>query len=95
MTLVLTSYRFCWKCDLAVKTKKLSPIMLHGHERIPKHKLGLLNPAEELGNVSEACQLTGLSRETFYRYKGAAGADAVPFRPVVLRTQRSISTARI
>jgi hypothetical protein len=30
-----------------------------------------LNLAEELGNVSQACQVMGLSRDTFYRYKDA------------------------
>jgi ACT domain-containing protein len=45
--------------------------MLHGNERIIKHKLGLLNLAEELGNVSQACRIMGLSRDTFYRYKEA------------------------
>jgi len=29
--------------------------MLHGNERIVKHKIGLLNLAEELSNVSRAC----------------------------------------
>ena len=43
--------------------------MLHTNERILKHKVGLLNLAEELGNVSKACQVMGLSRDTFYRYK--------------------------
>ena len=45
--------------------------MLHGNERIIKHKLGLLNLAAELGNVSQACRVMGLSRDTFYRYKEA------------------------
>lgn len=45
--------------------------MLHGNERIIKHKVGLLNLAEELGNVSKACRIMGLSRDTFYRYKDA------------------------
>ncbi len=45
--------------------------MLHTNERIIKHKVGLLNLAEELGNVSKACQVMGLSRDTFYRYKQA------------------------
>ena len=45
--------------------------MLHGTERIVKHKLGLLNLAEELSNVSRACKIMGLSRDTFYRYKAA------------------------
>lgn len=45
--------------------------MLHSSERIIKHKLGLLNLAEELGNVSRACKVMGLSRDTFYRYQKA------------------------
>ena len=52
--------------------------MLHSSERIIKHKLGLLNLAEELGNVSEACQAMGLSRDTFYRYKSAVEDGVVP-----------------
>jgi transposase InsO family protein len=54
--------------------------MLHGNERIIKHKVGLLNLAVELGNVSKACQIMGVSRDTFYRYKDAVdsgGFDAL------------------
>ncbi len=45
--------------------------MLNTSEKIIKHKTGLLNLAEELGNVSKACQVMGMSRDTFYRYKSA------------------------
>lgn len=45
--------------------------MLHSNEKIIKHKVGLLNLAEELGNVAKACRIMGLSRDTFYRYKTA------------------------
>jgi molybdenum-dependent DNA-binding transcriptional regulator ModE len=41
------------------------------NERAIKHKVGLLNLAEELGNVSRACKTMGLSRDTCYRYKAA------------------------
>jgi len=54
--------------------------MINSNERILKHKLGLLNLAEELGNVSRACKIMGLSRDTFYRYKEAVddgGVDAL------------------
>ena len=54
--------------------------MLHGNKSIIKHKVGLLNLAEELGNVSQACRVMGLSRDTFYRYKAAVdegGVDAL------------------
>jgi len=37
--------------------------------KVIKSMLGLLNLAEELGNVSLACKYLGYSRDTFYRYK--------------------------
>ncbi len=45
--------------------------MLNTNEKIIKHKVGLLNLAEELGNVSRACKVMGVSRDTFYRYQAA------------------------
>ena len=51
--------------------------MLHSNERVIKHKVSLLNLAEELGNVSKACQMMGLSRDTFYRYKAAVEEGGV------------------
>lgn len=58
--------------------------MLNSNERIIKHKIGLLNLAEELGNVSKACKMMGLSRDTFYRYKEAVedgGVEALLDKP--------------
>ena len=43
--------------------------MLHTNNPIIKHKAGLLNLSEELGNVSRACKVMGVSRDTFYRYQ--------------------------
>lgn len=43
--------------------------MIHTTNPIIKHKAGLLNLAEELGNVSKACKVMGVSRDTFYRYQ--------------------------
>jgi transposase InsO family protein len=37
--------------------------------KLIKTKLGLLNLAEKLGNVSEACRIMGYSRDSFYRIK--------------------------
>jgi transposase InsO family protein len=41
------------------------------NQNVIKHKVGLLNLAAELGNVSKACKIMGLSRDTFYRYQAA------------------------
>ena len=38
-------------------------------EKIIKPRVGLLQFAEHLGNVSQACKVMGYSRDTFYRYK--------------------------
>lgn len=51
--------------------------MLNTNEKIIKHKVGLLNLTEELGNVSKACQMMVLSRDTFYRYKPAVESGGV------------------
>ncbi|WP_194868972.1 IS481 family transposase, partial [Pseudoalteromonas sp. PPB1] len=54
--------------------------MLHTNNPIIKHKAGLLNLAEELGNVSKACKVMGVSRDTFYRYQelvDEGGIDAL------------------
>ena len=49
-------------------------------QNVIKHKVGLLNLAAELGNVSRACKVMGFSRDTFYRYQAAVaggGLDAL------------------
>ncbi len=51
--------------------------MYHTTERIIKNKVGLLNLAQELGNISKACKVMGLSRETFYRYQRAVDDGGV------------------
>lgn len=51
--------------------------MINSTDKIIKHKVGLLNLAEELGNVSRACKVMGLSRDTFYRYKSAVEEGGV------------------
>ncbi|OAQ20925.1 ISSod13, transposase [Thermosulfurimonas dismutans] len=40
-------------------------------EKLIKNKLGLLELAAYLKNVSEACRVMGFSRDTFYRIKKA------------------------
>lgn len=43
--------------------------MYQTNNPIIKHKVGLLNLAQELHNVSKACKIMGVSRDTFYRYQ--------------------------
>ncbi len=38
-------------------------------EKIIRNKVGLLELAKELGNVSRACKVLGYSRDSFYRFK--------------------------
>ena len=38
-------------------------------DKIIKNKLGLLKLAKQLSNVTQACQVMGYSRDSFYRYK--------------------------
>ena len=37
--------------------------------KLIKTRLGLINLAEQLGNVSQACRIMGYSRDSFYRIK--------------------------
>jgi len=67
---------------IAVRTVTIKPfkeviLMLQSNQKIIRHKVGLLNLAEELGNVSKACQMMGLSRDTFYRYRDAVEEGGV------------------
>lgn len=43
--------------------------MFYSNNPLIKHKIGLLNLAEDLGNISQACKAMGMSRDTFYRYQ--------------------------
>jgi len=65
--------------------------MLNTTDKIIKHKVGLLNLADELGNVSKACQMMGLSRDTFYRYKSAVEEGGVA--ALLERTRRKPNLA--
>ena len=60
--------------------------MLQSNPKIIRHKVGLLNLAAELGNVSKACQVMGLTRDTFYRYRDAVTESGV--EALLERTRR-------
>ena len=38
-------------------------------QKVVKVKVGLLELAKQLGNVSQACKVMGYSRDSFYRFK--------------------------
>jgi transposase InsO family protein len=42
---------------------------MNAQVKLIKGKVGLLNLAQQLGNVSQACKLYGYSRDSFYRFK--------------------------
>ena len=38
-------------------------------QKVIRGKVGLLELAKQLGNVSQACKIMGYSRDSFYRFK--------------------------
>ncbi len=42
---------------------------MKAEEKLARQRLSILEPAEALGNVSEACRRRELSRTQFYEYK--------------------------
>jgi transposase InsO family protein len=50
-------------------TDKKGEVSMTVEQKIIKNKLGVLELAKHLGNVSQACRVFGYSRDSFYRFK--------------------------
>ncbi|CAH7192818.1 hypothetical protein VCHA29O37_90196 [Vibrio chagasii] len=67
--------------------------MLHNSNLIIKHKASLVSLAEELGNISKACKIMGVSRDTFYSYQELvkkATLTHLSTSPAELQTSRTV-----
>ncbi|CCM10620.1 protein of unknown function [Cardinium endosymbiont cEper1 of Encarsia pergandiella] len=60
MTFNLTIVKIVW---IKIKT------IMNLHQKIIRPKLGLLELAKMLGNISSACKNMGYSRDSYYRFK--------------------------
>ena len=55
---------------------------MNTQDKIVKNLLGILNLAKTLGNVSKACKVMGVSRDSFYRYRTDLRSLSIDSKPL-------------
>lgn len=53
----------------AIPTTYPDPARVTQEQKVIRAKVGMLELAKQLGNVSQACRMMGYSRDSFYRFK--------------------------
>jgi hypothetical protein len=61
--------RFSPRAGTAARPSGVTETTMTQEQTIIRAKVGLLELAKQLGNVSQACKMMGYSRDSFYRFK--------------------------
>ena len=58
-----------WSGLRSAPPRRIGDTTMTTEQKIIRAKIGLLELAKQLGNVSQACKMMGYSRDSFYRFK--------------------------